>query len=216
VKVYLLSLDEERCVFYSDGPETPAEDESLAAPARGGLRGWAERKYRSLQTTLSGAESGVGLHMRRAWEWLQRRTNPDEALLRSLRNVGVLHLYHPSTLDAASARTLWTNYLKGRLRHHTIWLVLNGLVTPLTLLLAPIPGPNIIGYWFLYRAVCHLLAMLGVRRASGEQTTTELIAADALDELSGAGGDERWGNVAERLGLKNLEAFVKRAAHADA
>lgn len=212
MKVYLLRLDDERCIFYSEGPETSAEDESLATPpARAGLRGWAERKYSNLQTTISSAESGVGLHMRHAWEWLQRRASPDEALLRSLRNVSVVHLYHPSTLDAAEARTLWTNYLKGRSRHHTLWLVLNGLVTPLTVLLAPIPGPNIIGYWFLYRAICHLLAVLGVRRAKSEQVSTESISTGALDELFGAGSEERWGGLAERLELRNLEAFVKRA-----
>jgi hypothetical protein len=214
VKVYLLRFDDERAIFYSEGPETPSEDESTQPPAREGLRGWAERKYQSLQTTISGAESGVGLHMKRAWEWLQRRASPDEALLRSLRNVEKIHLYYPSKLDAAEARAIWTNYLKGRRWHHSVWLVLNALVTPLTVLLAPIPGPNIIGYWFLYRAVCHLLAVLGVRRALGEGIETEFTSSGVLDELLLAGNEERLSSVAERLDLKSLEAFMKRAARA--
>jgi hypothetical protein len=215
VKVYLLRFDDERRIFYSEGPETRAEDESAAEGARGGVRGWAERKYENLQTAINGAQSGVGLHMRRAWEWLQRRASPDEIMLRSLRNAEVIQLYHPSRLDAEEALTLWTNYLKGRARHHTLWLVLNALVTPLTLLLAPIPGPNIIGYWFLYRAVCHLLALLGVRRALREGTVTEFISSSALDELAGAGDEEGLKGLAESLDLKNLESFLKEAAQAE-
>lgn len=214
MKVYLLRFDDEQAIFYSEGPETPKEDESAQTPAREGLRGWAERKYQSLQTRISGAESGVGLRMKRAWEWLQRRASPDEALLRSLRNVEKIHLYYPSELDAAEARIIWTNYLKGRSGHHSLWLVLNALVTPLTVLLAPIPGPNIIGYWFLYRAVCHLLAVLGVRRALGEGIETEFTSSGVLDELLLAGDEERLSSVAERLDLKSLEAFMKRAARA--
>jgi hypothetical protein len=212
VKVYLLRFDDERCVFYAEGAEAPSEDESAQRRAREGVRGWAERKYQSLQTAISGAESGVGLHMKRAWEWLQRRANPDETMLRSLRNVEMIHLSYPSKMDAAEARVLWTNYLKGRSRHHSLWLVLNALVTPLTILLAPIPGPNIIGYWFLYRAICHLLAVLGVRRALGEGVETEFLSSGVLDELLEAGSEERLSSVAERLDLKSLEGFMKRAS----
>jgi hypothetical protein len=214
VKVYLLRFDDGRCLFYSDGPEIPLEDESVAIPARGGVRGWAERKYQSLQTTLSSAESGVGLRMRHAWEWLQQRTSPDETLLRALRNVKMIHLYHPSTLDAEEARARWTNYLKGRGRHHTIRLVLNALVTPLTVLLAPIPGPNIIGYWFLYRAVCHLLARRGARSALDEGTGTQFLSSVALGQSLSAENEEGLSSLAERLELKNLEAFMKRATRA--
>lgn len=212
MKVYLLRFDDERAIFYSEGPETPSEDESAReSPKRAGVRGWAERKYQGLQTAISSAEGGVGLRVKRAWEWLQRRAGPDESLLRSLRNAEIIHLYYPSRLEAGEALSLWTNYLKGRSRHHTLWLVLNALVTPLTVLLAPIPGPNIIGYWFLYRAVCHLLAVLGVRRALSEQIETEFLPSGVLDELLEAGCEGRLSILAERLDLKSLEDFMKRA-----
>lgn len=215
MKVLLLRLEEERRLFYSEGPETPSEDEEARNPPKEGVRGWLEAKYRGLQTTITGAESGVGLHMRRAWEWLQRRTAPDEAMLRALRNAEAVHLYYPATMEGEEALDSWTDYLRSRVRRHTLWLILNALITPLTLLLAPIPGPNIIGYWFLYRAVCHLLALLGVRRAlSREKVETELFASGALEEFFGAEDEERLRALAESFGLKNLDAFVKRAAGA--
>ena len=92
MKVYLLSLDGGRCVFYSEGPETVAEDETPAP--REGVRGWAERRYKSLQAILTESEKGVGLRVRRVWEWLQKRIPPDEPALRALRGVRAVKLYH--------------------------------------------------------------------------------------------------------------------------
>ena len=209
MKVYLLRINE-RCVFYSEGSETVAEDET-PVPRRG-LRGWAERKYQSLQEALHESEAGVGLHMRRAWEWLQRRTSPDESLLRHLRAVEVIKLYHPSSLTKEEAHALWTEYLARRLRHHIFWLAMNAVVSPLTLLLAPIPGPNVIGYWFVYRAVCHLLAVLGVRRAKSQDVVIEFLPLSALDDSFVAADDEHIAGVAARLNLKNPDAFIRHVA----
>ncbi|MEJ7711591.1 MAG: hypothetical protein WKF84_17425 [Pyrinomonadaceae bacterium] len=39
-------------------------------------------------------------------------------------------------------------------------------MAPIPLVLAPVPGPNVIGYWFWYRAICHALALMGIRRAT--------------------------------------------------
>jgi hypothetical protein len=39
------------------------------------------------------------------------------------------------------------------------------LVAPLTVVLAPLPGPNLVGYWFVYRAVHHGLILTGLGRA---------------------------------------------------
>lgn len=213
MKIFLLRLDDERCLFYSEGPETPAEDEGARAATREGVRGWLEAKYQGLQASLSGAESGVGLRVRRAWEWLQRRTAPDEAMLRSLRNAEAVHLYHPAAMEAGEALDSWTDYLGSRSRRHLLWLALNAIVTPLTVLLAPLPGPNVIGYWFLYRAICHLLALLGVRRAlNRERTRTETFPSEALEGFFAAEDEERLRVLGDGLGLKNVDAFMKRAA----
>lgn len=211
MKIYLLLLDDERCVFYSEGPETIAEDERSATP-RAGFRGWVEQKYKNLQLTINGAEGGVGLHMRRAWEWLQKRTAPDEALLRSLRNASEINIYHPSSVSEDEARLLWANYLSNRRRRHTLWLAVNALISPLTVLLAPLPGPNIIGYWFLYRAICHLLARLGVRRAESDKVETNLHSSEALNLTPGTLTGEGLARIAEQFELKNLDAFIKRVA----
>ena len=210
MKIYLLSLDGGRCVFYSEGPEAVAEAETVVP--RRGLSGWFERKYKSLQLTLNESEKGVGLRMRRAWEWLQKRISPDEPVLRSLRGVGCIELYHPLTLTEEEAQTLWKEYLKSQQGRHTFWSVVNALVSPLTLLLAPLPGPNLIGYWFIYRAVCHWLARLGARNAGSDQVTTTFLSSGELEGPFGVEDDERIASLSSRLGLYGLDSFIKRMA----
>jgi len=208
VKIYLLSLADGRWVFYSEGLETVAESES--AVARRGLRGWAERKYKSLQVILNESEKGVGLRMRRTWEWLQKRTAPDEPALRALRSVRAIELYYPPTLTEEETRSLWTDYLKSRQGRHTFWFGVNAFISPLTVLLAPLPGPNLIGYWFVYRAVCHWLARLGARQSRSEQATTAFLSTAALASSFGVTDDERIAGLASEFGLSGLDAYLKR------
>jgi hypothetical protein len=208
LKVYLLPVESEECLFYSEGPELTSEAE-VAAP-REGVRGWAERKYKSLQAVLTESESGVGLRVRRAWEWLQKRTSPDEPLLRSLRSAESIELVHPSSLNEEAARERWDCYLGSRSRRHTFWLIINSIFSPVTVLLAPLPGPNVIGYWFVYRAVCHLLARLGIRRARRDEIPTEFISSSELDGVFVVGDEERIAGVEAGLGLKGLGDYLER------
>lgn len=209
MKIYLLSLEDGRCVFYSEGPEVIADAEPVEP--RGGIRGWAERKQKSLLAILNESEKGVGLRMRRIWEGLQKRIAPDEPMLRSLRVVRALKIYHPQTFTEEETHALWKEYLKSRQGRHTFWFVMNALVSPLTLLLAPLPGPNLIGYWFVYRAICHLLARLGTRNVRKESVSTEYLSNSALDGSFGATDDERIASLALSFGLQGLNAFIMRS-----
>jgi hypothetical protein len=209
MKIYLLRLDDERCIFYSEEPETTYVVEDRVQQR--GLRDFVERKYHKVQAMLKESESGVGLRVRRIWEWLQERTSPDEAALRRLRQTPEITVFYPLSLTKEAARELWINYLSNRQRRHLLWLVINALVVPVTLLLTPLPGPNLIGYWFIYRAVCHTLACIGVRRAKNEEHLTQFRASSALDSFDGA-DEEETARLAETLELKHLVPFVHRIA----
>jgi Mitochondrial K+-H+ exchange-related len=212
VKVYLLPLADDEALFYSEGPEAAAADEAEAEAApRGGVRGWAEQRYKSLQGVLNESERGVGLRVRRIWEWLQQRTAPDEPLLRSLRGAKAVVLVHPASLTEDAARERWEDYLASRGRRHLFWLIINAIISPLTLLLAPLPGPNLIGYWFVYRAVCHLLARLGSKRARSSEVATAFVASTELDAAFAAADHERIAQVEASFGLQGLAAYLERA-----
>ncbi len=187
-----------------------AEIETVAP--RQGIRGWAERRYKSLQAVLTESEKGVGLRVRRIWEWLQKRIPPDEPMLRALRGVRAVEIHHPLTFTEEETLALWNVYLKSRQGRHMFWFIVNALFSPLTLLLAPLPGPNVIGYWFVYRAVCHLFARTGARNARSEQVSTKFISTNALDGSFGATDNERIASLSSSFGLNGLGDFVKRMA----
>ncbi len=211
---YLLRLDDERCIFYSEETEASAAKDNRGlsddyAKKGDGARAYVERKYKSLHSTLTESESGVGLRMRRLWEWLHERTSPDESALRRLRHASQITMCYPSSVDEETARALWMNYLASRGRRHLWWLSINALVAPVVLLLLmPIPGPNVIGYWFVYRAVCHALARMGVRHAKNNDCPTHFVANGALDSFVGIDEEQRT-RLANALDLKYLSPFIK-------
>ncbi len=215
MKIYWLNLDGEHPVFYSEPlPPTEADEAAQSAVAEGGLRenlrGWAIVRYKSLQKVLHESESGFGLRMRRAWEWLQNQISPHEALPRSLRLATTIELYHPACVSEEKAKEAWAHYLTARWRYHLLWFTVNALVAPLTLLLMWFPGPNVIGYWFVYRAVCHALAMTGLRRAQRGGIETHFHSSEMLGETT-LETNEEITLLAAKLELKELEAFIKRA-----
>jgi hypothetical protein len=188
VNVYLLLIDDERFFFYSaenevedadvvDGPGGPAaSDETWRSRLAGRLAGRLERfknDWRHAQTGLLGK-------VHRCWDWLHTFIHPQESMLVRLYWIKRIDLYYPASKSAV-VRTIWQGYLRGRFWHHLIWLVINALIVPFVAVLAILPGPNVIGFWFTYRAIHHALIVLGIRRARREQVPTSLIASEALD-----------------------------------
>ena len=207
MKIYLLHFNNVQQVFYSEGLEEVAEDPVSASSQ--GIRVKLERKYKEWQTTLGKAESGISLRVRRIWEWLHERIPQDELLLRDLRSAAAIELYHPRTMTNTQALAAWTNYLSRRRRYHWLWLTVDALISLLTVPLIVLPGPNLIGYPFAYRAICHGLALLGIRNAQSERVTTILEPLGALDQSSLRDGDQA-ARLAASLKLRNVEAFIKR------
>lgn len=212
MKIYLLRLDYRRHTFYSEGPDTQEGEgfETDASREQGGLRGWMARKLQTWQSAIGEAKGGFGGFVWRLGSWLQRFIGPDEPLLRGLRKAHAVHLHHPAGMPAERAREEWFRYLGGRKRHHLVWLLVNLLLSPVSLLLAPLPGPNFLGYWFVYRAACHTLALIGVQRARGKEVETSLVPNGALDlPLTRADARAR-AELASTCGLSDLEVYLVR------
>jgi hypothetical protein len=108
------------------------------------------------------AHGGLTGAMHRFWDWLNRGTPADEPMLLHLRKASDIEVLYPPVLTVREARSHWEGYLDERQRKHRNRFALNLAVSPLTVLLAPLPGPNVIGYWFVYRAVHHWLILHGL------------------------------------------------------
>ena len=65
----------------------------------------------------------------------------------------------------------------------SVYLSYNVLIAPAALaLLWPLPGPNLIGYWFAYRAVHHWLILRGIRSVRKGRIVTHYHADTTLDQ----------------------------------
>jgi Mitochondrial K+-H+ exchange-related len=193
VKIYLLSIDHERFFFYSDPADAPSDwddgDDSTEAPPSG-VRGWIRSKFRKFKSEWKQPHSGAMRWVRRSWDWLHSWGHPDEAMLARLWRARAIHLQHPASRPGFEVRELWEGYLARQWRRHLVWLILNGTIAPPAIaILWILPGPNLIGYWFAYRAIHHLLVVWGIRRVRLEKIPTELWPSPALNELIERNGD---------------------------
>ena len=187
VKIYLLLIDHERFFFYSDPSDSSSdwgESPDSTEPPRSGVRGWFQAKFYKFKSAWKQPHSGAMRWIRRAWDWLHSWAHPDEAMLARLWMARTIDLHHPAARPGDEVRDLWQGYLGQQWRRHLVWLFLNGSIAPFAIaILWILPGPNLIGYWFAYRAIHHLLVVWGIRRVWRDVIPTELYPSTALNEL---------------------------------
>jgi hypothetical protein len=164
VKVYLLLANDEQFIFYSDESEPDeSPEESQAQPATG-IRGWIEKRWNRFQIAFHESQAGAARWSRRTWERMHSLTHPDESMLVRFRSTRRINLHHPASRSKEAVEAIWQEYLTARGRKHKICLTYNALIAPAALaLLWPLPGPNLIGYWFAYRALHHWLIVRGIK-----------------------------------------------------
>jgi hypothetical protein len=184
VKIYLLLIDHSRFFFYSDESEASDDkdhSDDSSGPRRSGVRGWVLAKYDRFRSAWEHADSGALHWMRLSWDWLHSWTHPDEAMLARLWSARTVGLYHPASRRDDEVRAIWMDYLRQQWRRHLVWLIVNAVIAPISVLFAILPGPNLIGYWFAYRAIHHSLVVWGIRRVRRDKIPTELHPTRALD-----------------------------------
>ena len=174
LKVVLLAVepDRARTLFYAD----PAEDDETS-PTEPPPQGFPARVKARLLALKSGWQHPKGRAARwgrRVWHWLHRFTHPDEELLARLRTAREVELHHSEALSAEEVNAAWAAFLASSRRRHWPWFLANLLVAPLSIVLAVLPGPNVIGYWFAYRALHHGLILRGLGKMRKGRVATIL------------------------------------------
>jgi Mitochondrial K+-H+ exchange-related len=211
VKIYLLLIDHARFFFYSDESEAfddrDCRDDS-SNPPRSGVRGWLLTKYDRFRSAWQHADSGALHWMRRSWDWLHTWAHPDEAMLARLWSAHSIELYHPAARSGEEVLAIWTDYLRQQWRRHLVWLIVNGVIAPVSVVFAILPGPNLIGYWFAYRAIHHALVVWGIRRVVRSKIQTELHPIVALDLPVEMGKDGKHAHAALVGSASGLDAHM--------
>ena len=146
--------------------------------------------------------------------WLAEKV-AEQHLLWHLRGQEQVIAWFADDMDEREALALVRRMLQADADRHLRWLAINSLGLAVSLILVPVPGPNLVLYYFIFRVVGHYLSRLGARhgldrvdwrmRPSGALTDLRQAIAAAPEVRS-----DRVTEIASRLRLQHLAAFLER------
>ena len=218
--VYLVPIGSGRFDLYTEQEE---KDPLAPREAAGFWSRTIERLHEGWRQMARAATSRQGDRagrLTRLRDWLVCRIAEaiaEQRTLWSLRTLASATFIYPSDLSETSAAAIRGRVLIRARRHHGWWLLINVVGVALTAVLVLLPGPNLIGYYFLFRVVAHYLSWRGARHAL-ESISWRPIAEPALSELGALARvardarAERVAAIASQLRLTRLEAFFDRVA----
>jgi K+-H+ exchange-related protein len=176
----------------------------------------AERERRRVPDPSEARPSLAVRVKRRLLRWAAESI-AEQRLLWQLRGRADATLVHPDDLTPAQALQLLRRSLQRDWERHRFWLIVDLFGGVGSIFLILLPGPNILGYYFLFRIVGHYLSLRGARQGLAAITWT-MTESDALTTLRGVIGQapgERESivrEVASALRLEHLATFFQRAA----
>lgn len=237
--VYLVPVGADRHELYCELPDEPEVDMEDEEPrTRGGfsklpvVRGvfnffrrlrerfremLAEAERERRQSRPSPVEGGWLSRVKaRSMRWVAESI-AEQRLLWHLRRQTDACLIYPDDLQQSAALESLRGSLRRDFDKHRFWLTIDALLFIGSGVLALVPGPNMLAYYFAFRVVGHYLSLRGAKQGlSGVQWRAE--SSEALSELRRAIGlapgvrEQRVHEVANRLRLEHLASFFERTA----
>ncbi len=224
MQVFLIPIGSGRYEPYYepvDGDDAPPVEET----------GWLARQRRRLAEALREAEAerhrrheggavpapGLGARLKRKlMRWIVERA-AEQRLLWHLRTADAATLQAPDDLASADALRIMRLGLRRDADRHFRWFLVNLVALIASGVFFFVPGPNLIGYFFTFTTVGHLLSWRGAARGDSRvawqvapnAVLTELRAAV---QLSSPDKESRIHAAASTLGLQHLATFVERLA----
>lgn len=226
MQVHLVPVSPARYRLYVEIPDE--EDESKQASAaepEPGRIGRLMKRFRDMlaeaeeerrKTELGETSKASGL-----WQTIMRKiaeTIAEQRLLWHLRHQTAVQLRYPPDLDAGAALKEVQSDFTRESSKHLRWLIINGLLVAITgPLFFFVPGPNVISWYFTFRAVGHFLSWRGARRGRmaiewRPEPSPPLADVRVAIQLSGPDRRRRLEQIAEALDLKHFVGFVERVS----
>ncbi|HEY3384005.1 MAG TPA: hypothetical protein VGK32_19750 [Vicinamibacterales bacterium] len=139
----------------------------------------------------------------------------EQRLLWRLQGRESVRAFFPTSIEEGRAHALIHLNLRSDADRHRWWLGVDTIALLFSLLLTPLPGPNLPGYYFTFRVVGHFLAWRGahhgLRAVAWKLEPSSLLAGlCATEGLPPADRAERVQAIARELGLSKLARFVER------
>jgi len=217
--VYLVPIGGGRLELYSEAPDEPRAADDDRGRTRRWLRGLGARWEGAVKDARldDGGRRGVVTRWKDQSIRALAESIAEQRTLWALRPEGEATLVYPSDLDAAAARRKLDDALADARRHHRGWFAADSTALVASGLLALIPGPNLIAYYFAARVIGHYLSWGGAAQALDRITWTlrpdaSLAELGALAALPREARGDRVAAIAAGLNLPRLTAFFDRAA----
>jgi len=187
--VYLVPAGAGRFELYSEPPEDTAS--AGRDPDDGVIRRLMHRLHQRWREMVriaerDGAATGRFARLRDRLVRNVADSTDEQRALWSLRRVTSATLVYPADLSDATANATRGQLLASARTHHGRWLLVNLIGVAATAILVLLPGPNVIGYYFLFRVAGHYLSWQGARHAILRIVwRTRAEPADVFDRLVG-------------------------------
>ena len=175
-----------------------AEDQEAGADPNGVEYGWLAR----VQHRMLG--------------WMAERV-AEQRLLWRLRGKTRVVASHPDDVSFEEVLPTAHRHLRKDYERHRRWLVIDVIMLVISGVLALVPGPNVLAYFFAFRVVGHWLSMRGAQQGlrsavwSG-RPCPELTRLRGVVDAPPAERAALLHEVAARLDLERLPRFVERMA----
>jgi hypothetical protein len=216
--VFLVPAGRNRFELYSEAPEgpPPAPSESDGAIKRR-LHAVSVRWHELVDAARRGTGAGRLGRWRDTVVCRLAETIAEQRTLWSLADLTTASLHHPSTIEEDRARKILSDALSRARRHHGWWFVIDLVVFVGSAVLAIVPGPNLVAYYFMFRFLGHAQSWRGARHGA-DRITWSLEPDASLTELASLvdvprdARAPRVAAIAERLNLPRLTDFFDRVA----
>ena len=220
--VFVIPIGRDRYELYCE-PSTDSDADAEGVAATGVLG----RLRHRFSVMLRAAEEGhrerpsvdrswFGRLQDRALSWVAQRI-AEQRLLWNLRRQTTAVAVHPPDLTFDQVMALVRSTLQRDYERHRLWLVIDTIFLIISGLLALVPGPNMVAYYFAFRVFGHWLSMRGAVQGlqrvawSGRPCAPLNELRDVVLMESGA-REARVHDIASRLRLPNLRTFFERVA----
>jgi hypothetical protein len=216
--VYLVPAAGNRHELYFEAPDDSARQ---TEPPEGFFKRWAFIANERWQALVESARKSVGhgriARWRNAAVCAVAESIAEQRTLWALKGQSSACAHFQSSLSEDQARETIMTLLRHARRHHLRWLVVDLVLLIISGILAIVPGPNVLAYYFMFRFFGHVQSWRGARQGAETivwtfEPDTSLTELGSLVDVPREARAPRVAAIAERLNLPHLSVFFDRVA----
>ena len=209
LEIYLINLRSNRTALFTPTPAIELFEQQSDDRIRRFVTWLSTRRFRIVAWLGRMLHMGHGYYVK-----LETRLDPNERVLKAMGLAERFVIFHSPSLDPAQVRRQFFSRLRRQCAKHFSWVIVDLVLSVASLAIAPLPGPNVIGWYPFLRSLSHYAAFYGTRRGlrSNKVEFRGLPELRTLEEnLQAPGFDrKRIHAIAEDLRWAGLEQFLER------